>query len=589
MADEQEMTWRLSDAGMDLLERSGLAGLNMALRAAIESDMDLSPLTWRRDDLKPDSVTVRWSGPPKPAFLKLMEWAWQVRNGVLFLPAIHDAKDAAMIQNRVAMHNGIMRTFLQHTNVQPKGESIAKVVNLDENREIEIRYQPPIIRMSKKAEATDEDSTPRKLLRPWSDAEALFMSDGNFKPQAGLSSWAFPGISGRYGDEKRGKAWIGSPYLAILLMLAPTACLYLRLPKTEARIKNRKVWVENWVTVVPDVQDLQDFAEKRPRVFLNPDFVDVGSLGDAAMQFLARYSTDKPRRSLEAGCRAVAMGKVSYYANQSVRKSVLDVRAKERILKRYRILHRELPNKYELWKTEATETSTVKPKKRGKQRAESAESEDDTPKAAGRFRMPAARGRIADNLITGRPWFADLSVPTGWDHAELERLRKRNKELNDRDGGSRPTSHDTILFAALGYQRSKLMKLIAEDDMWDTEAEKVFMEAFWEMLDSLYAQEADAVKRGGAASMEKRWERLEGELYRTLMQAKIRPLLRTALAGWFAKAGRQKSIRSHPAAVWRLIDHPDHWHKGRDLALLALASHRKKEQREALTGTEKGA
>ena len=31
MADELEMSWKLSDPGMDLLERAGLAGLYMAL------------------------------------------------------------------------------------------------------------------------------------------------------------------------------------------------------------------------------------------------------------------------------------------------------------------------------------------------------------------------------------------------------------------------------------------------------------------------------------------------------------------------------------------------------------------------------
>lgn len=124
------------------------------------------------------------------------------------------------------------------------------------------------------------------------------------------------------------------------------------------------------------------------------------------------------------------------------------------------------------------------------------------------------------------------------------------------------------------------MRLIQEDDMWDTEAEKVFVEAIWEALDSLYAQEAGATKRGGSASVEKRWERLEGELYRSLMQAKTRPLLRSALAGWFAKAGRHDKISAHLPAIWRLIDHAEFWQRGRDLALLAIASHRKKAIRE---------
>ena len=56
MANEKEVTWRLSDPGMDLLERSGLAGLYMALQAATEGGSDLSPLFWREDDLKPGSV-----------------------------------------------------------------------------------------------------------------------------------------------------------------------------------------------------------------------------------------------------------------------------------------------------------------------------------------------------------------------------------------------------------------------------------------------------------------------------------------------------------------------------------------------------
>lgn len=128
------------------------------------------------------------------------------------------------------------------------------------------------------------------------------------------------------------------------------------------------------------------------------------------------------------------------------------------------------------------------------------------------------------------------------------------------------------------------MRLIAEDAMWDTEAERLFVQACWETLDSLYAQEADAKeKRGGERPLEKRWEDLNDEIRRTLMRAKTRDLLRAAMSEWFAQAGRQKTITAHIAPIWRLIDHREHWRKGRDLALLALASHRKKEVREGKT------
>jgi CRISPR-associated protein Cas8a1/Csx13 len=549
------------------------------------------PLTWREEDLKPDSVKIRWEGPPKPGFVRLMEWVWQVRDGVLYLPGVQDARDSATIQNRVPMHNGIMRTFLQHPNVQPKGEPISRIITVDEGHEIEIRYQPPVIRLPKKGkDQSEKESAPKKLLRPWSDVEGLFTTAETFKTKAGLSSWAFPGIGGRYGQEKKGKAWNGSPHLAILLMLAPTVCLYLRLPKTEAKFKDKKVWVENWVAIVPDVRDLQDYAERRPRLALNHDYVDVASLSDAAMQFLVRYSTDKPRRSLQAGCRAVAMGKVTYYANQSVRKSVLDVAAEERSLKQFRILHREFPNTYELWNVGAPANSaTSKEMGRGEKLKESGEPTDETPKGAGRFKVPAARGRIADNLLTGQPWYTDLTIATGWDHDELERLRKRHKELNDRDGGYRPTSHETILFASLRYQRRKLMKLVAENDMWEDPSDRAFLEAFWETLSRMYFLERRAAEeRGGSRSPEDRMNDFNETIRRELMQAKTRLLLRKTLAEFFAKPARlprSETLRANVAVIWRTIDADwrtidADWRKGRDLALLALMTYQSRDKRE---------
>jgi CRISPR-associated protein Cas8a1/Csx13 len=569
MADEQELTWRLSDRGMDLLERAGLAGLYMALRAARECGADLTPLTWRDEDLKPDAVTLRWNGPAKPPFVKLVEWAWQVRDGVLYFPTVHDAKDVALIQNRVAMHNGVMRTLLQAWKIQPKGEPVTRIIQLDEGREVSISYQPPIIAPSRKkkpgssenkAKAPKEAGT-KKLLKPWNDLAVLFGRRGVFKGEGvELSNWVYPGIAGRYGPEKKGKPWKGPPALAILLMLAPTICLYLRLPKTEVRIKSKKVRIDNWVAVIPDIHDLEEFGDIRPRVTVSPDATDVASLGDAGMLFLARYTTDKLRRSLHAGCRVVAMGKVSYYPNQSIRKAVLDVEAEERTVKRYRLLQRELANSYFPWNTEHDST----PRSTGA-----------GPKAAGRILVPTARGRIADNIVEGREWYTDLALSTDWDHANLERRRKRNKELNDRDGRNRPTSHETILFDILRRQRSQLMNLIAEDAMWDDPHNRVFLEAFWETLSRCYYMEKKAAEeRGGARTAHERINHLNEKIHRELLQASTQLLLRKTLTEFFSvPAGlpRSPSLSRNVAVVWRLID--TDWRKGRDLALLALMTY----------------
>jgi CRISPR-associated protein Cas8a1/Csx13 len=548
---------------MDLLERAGLAGLYMALRAASEAKFDLSPLMWTDADLTPDSVTVRWTGPAKPAFEKIMKWAWQAMDGVLFLPAIHGKRELAQFHLRTPSHTGIMRTFLQHTNVQPKGEPVTRIVQLDENREIAVSYQPPIIRVPKAKEGNQPKETrPKELLKPWKDLAELFDRRGEFCDESvKLSNWVYPGIAGRYADEA---AWAGLAQRAMLLMLAPTVCLFLRLQGEGG----------NWVFVVPDICDLVEFAETRRRMNLDADFTDVASMGDAGLQFLAAYSTRTSRKTLAAGCRVVAMGKVGYYASQSIRKAVLDVPAAMFSVKRYRLLQGALPNTYVSLRVAEPGPGDSKPKPRAKPKKSPPESaEGNGPKAKGFIKLPAARGRIADNLVNGRSWYENLLVPQIWDLDEMERQRKKKPG----------TSIERLWFEAICYQRSKLMKLIQEEAMWDTEAEKVFVQAFWEVMDSLYAQEASAANRGGSRTIADRFEDLNDDIRRKLTQAKTRTLLRAALANMFAKAGRQKTIRSYPAAVWRLIDHPDHWRKGRDLALLALASHRKKEERESTT------
>src|SRR5262249_12841332 len=135
-----------------------------------------------------------------------------------------------------------------------------------------------------------------------------------------------------------------------LLMLAPTVCLYMRLQGEG----------NNWVVAVPDVRDLTDFATKRRRLHLAPEFVDVASLGDAGLQFLAEFSTQEPRKDLKTGCRVIAMGYGTYYASQSVRKSVLDVPAKTGSVRRYRRLHGVLPNHFQRRRAEPPPEPTKK-------------------------------------------------------------------------------------------------------------------------------------------------------------------------------------------------------------------------------------
>lgn len=229
----QSMTWRLPDPGMDLLERAGLAGLFMALQAARAAGHDLSPLEWDDADLTADSVTVRWTGPAKPAFAKLMEWAWQVRDGVFYFPAVHDEGDTWW--RREPMHNGLMKTYFQHPNVQPALEAITRIVEIAEGQSIQVRYKVPAERIddlereiNPKTRRPHKRSVPSCRVYPHRITEdELFDGRGAWAGKlVKLSNWIYPGIAGRYASED---SWVGSADRALLLMLTPTACLFQRL------------------------------------------------------------------------------------------------------------------------------------------------------------------------------------------------------------------------------------------------------------------------------------------------------------------------------------------------------------------------
>lgn len=95
------LRYSLADAGMGVLERAGLAGLYLSLRgldkwveekdvATGEQARSLRCLLQAYDLTQATELTLDWKGddPVKP-LMELVKWAWQVRDGVFFLPGVH--------------------------------------------------------------------------------------------------------------------------------------------------------------------------------------------------------------------------------------------------------------------------------------------------------------------------------------------------------------------------------------------------------------------------------------------------------------------------------------------------------------------
>ncbi len=529
------MTWRLSDPGMGIMERAGLAALYLSLQAAREHDIDLSPLVWEKGDLTSESVTIRSIGSDEDALLALFRWAWQVREGVLYLPALHDERERDNLHVRLAHHNGILSTFLQHPKVQPKGAPERRFVVLDEGKEIPVGYQ----------------TLDPARLKPIADIGGLTRKGSLVEKSIELSGWVFPGIAPRYATEK---AWMGPPQIAILLMLAPIACVYHPLASDRS----------SWLTVIPDVVDLRAFQERRVLLqnALKAEMTQVAGMSDAGLRVLSEMIADQTIRLPVAGCRVVAMGNVTYYPNQKVRKGVVNLTPRRATLARYRKVVRVMGNHWVALKP-------PEPKKASKGRKPKPGGTEIERLATHFVAIPAGRGRIAENLATGQPWFQHLFEPMPWE----------KKRILDRKLGE---SVQSTWFRQLSMQRKRLHELCEEASMWDSDEDRQFVEAFWQNLRALYAREASAVAdRGGSRDPRKRWQQLNEELRRLLARATTRNQVRQVLADIFSRpAGRFRSkvLSENPGAVWRLIDAD--WQRGRDLALLALVSYQSAESDE---------
>jgi len=543
------LTWNLHDPGMGLFERAGLAALYMSLRAAEELVVrkDLEPLYWNDDDLTPESVTIRTQTTDAEALQKLFKWAWQVREGVLYFPAIHRTlKERDNLHLRVNHHNGILNTFLQHkTSRLGKGQKtqvVNTIIQLDEAQSIEISYQQLC------------------FVKPHEDTKEIIDANRCLKRTARLSSWVNPGSANRYPTDAsswKSKPCRGPATLAVLWMLTPISCIFNRFHKERS----------TWSIIIPDVRDIEEFEHGRLSPFVSSDLrqCEVASLSDAGLRFLSTFATRATRNELESGCRVIAMGKVRYYQSQSIRKGVVDVPANASTIRRYRILTKHLGNSWVRRNLEETKSSKKK-------------KADDEPQASGFLSVPTVRGRIADNLIQSHPWYLDLTVPLQWDKDALDQQRKRQPGK----------SVERLWFNNLQrYQRKTLMELIREDDMWDDPSEREFIEAFWETLAALYYREKEAVDRGGSRSWSDRIEDLNEDIRREITRAKTGPLLRETLMELFSrpvKTFRSPHVCNNPGLVWKLVDRD--WKRGRDLALLALASYQSKEKREANQSTK---
>ena len=613
------VTFRLNEPGMGEHERVGLAGLSLSLTAAtawekqrqrwplpkpVEKSLDR--LRETISNLKaPDfpfvedglGACLEWSeGNEKAALEAVVKWAWQVHDGVLFLPGVHRKREHLDCYHlRTHVHNGIFSTFWGKPNVPYSkyvGQRVSQAIRFDDESgaSFTVSHSP----------ITLVDGVPYYKNIPSSIAQGK---------QAKLPPWSHPGAAPRFNNNHPPRIkcdtdeWLGTAKFAYLMRFAPIACHYIKLPRAKEKIKAgggapKETMTEQWGYMIPSVGNLRKYQReflRRNMVNLSnwPFYGEVAGLEDAILRFAVRR--ESWREAL-----TIVMGNAGYFSsqsNQKTRKNLLrsNDQTGAKMFLRYQIFNRVFP----VGKT--VPRRGVKP-------------EESDEKGNHRIELPNCRERITANILRGDPWYANLAYIPFWQRDRVgndcQTVRERglsavrlNLPWKKAGEDKESISPERLWFLKLHYfERIQLMSIANESDLWDDPQEKDMLDAFREAFRRLLDREDKALRRGGSRDLPKRWDNTADKWHRRLLHAKTKLLLSTVVHELLAQAARSHRLKNDnwepggpafllsktskdesdesrrarnncfQAKFRRMMNHPSDWKKVRDLALLALTT-----------------
>lgn len=520
-----ELVIGLRDPGLTPMLRAGLGGLAASIRAigiaarprlVWPSPVRLGP---GKAVVEPSRVVLRWGGDPEATLRALFEGSFQVREGIVYLPAVWDRGrwDLAIA---AALQSGLKRTFLQHGKTTKKaGTPVTRQVEIDD-RTYNITFQP---------------------YAGFAHQEALKdVVKGLKSGQVELAGWANPGAVKRhdgYGETK----WSYTPAQALCGLFALAGCLSFEVTQSGGA----------GALVILEPSDLVHFAETRPR--LSPAKARdayVAGASDAVLRvhLLLRMEASEKRAGAPtpgiAATHGVTLRPTPWASQQKSRVSTVSPSSiSAGVLAAYDVATHLLPTR-------------IVPRKSD----DGAADEEN----AGYFAVASAlRGFVADNLANGQRWFKGFSTATTTEKQPryLHRIRTRNDTL----GALRVEEKEGLLAMTETLE----------------EAEKHFVRSIHRAISQrLGAIAKECIDSG--ASVETRNKRWQGERDKwriAFAGAKTHEQIRGALADLWSRAGVNVELRQHWEEILPLL-RADRWQDAKDLALIALASYQGKGTKE---------
>ena len=595
--------FRLNEPGMGEYERAGLAALCLSLTVATAWEKQRrrwplpivvqESLNGLRETIRnfgvPDFPRVEdglgsvWNGAKA---MKKLRWRpWSNGHGksmmeCFFSPGVHRKREHLDCYHlRLHVHNGLLGTFFQFPRTIKKvKDPERKVVRFDEEKTFPVSYR----RIVPHAELPQYQAVPKKGV----------CGDDVIRP---MTSWIYPGSEPRFNNNPksilRETGWCGPARFAYLMLFAPIACHYIKLPRSNA---------DNWAYMVPTVQNLQgyerNFLRRNMVNFGNwPFFGEVAGLEDAALRYAARST-------VSGQSVTVVMGKASFYhAQQKTRKN----------LWREIVVADDMPTafrRYDIFKRVFPAGKMARPTREPK-------PEESNQKGNHFIALPNCRERITANILRGEPWYADLAYIPFWQRDRVENdcqdVRKRglravglNFWWKSVDQDKEPISPERLWFLKLHYfERKQLMCIADNKEVWDDPMEKDMLDVFRGAFRRLLNREDYALRRGGSRDLPKRWDNTVDKWHRRLLHAKTGLLLSTVVHELLAQAARSPNLRDgklvelggpvfllskisedesdesrharndkFQAKFRRMVNDPSEWKKVRDLALLSMTT-----------------
>lgn len=522
----ESLTCDLFAPGMTPLHRAGLGGLVSTLRWIDRGlpEAEHPSGEWNIDER---SVTLSWEeGGAQPFFDRLFNFAFQIQEGLIYLPGQY-GELAPPLEVRAALHEGLLLSFYAHGPTSRGSETVIESTYEVDDKLVSYRYLPLSWYKHQNTEGRGKGK----------DGSTLIV-DSLTEP-IGLTSALFPGAIQRHAAHSASQV-AQSAELVLPLLFAPVGTMALKAGGKKVNDRGSRKFKPGAALLIPDLNTLSEVEYFLPTALpRTARDCQIANVAEAALQAELRLrSRDLLDPQKLSALRCVWCCPTDWNSRLQPPSAVIEVStdATDIALDQFEIAMAAL--------------ALPSPRQNKK----------------GEYFWPKSYARpfIAENLASGRPWYAGFTrLMTAQDEST-----KKPRPIRD----------------ALKFERGGLSTM-TEEIQWDHAGEEVIVRAVHEAMRCRYGRIA-AENAGKQAAMKNRMTREYERQRLAFVGAKTADALRHALADLWSRAGSNSVLRESWPHILPLLSNTK-WQLTRDLALIALASYQGKEQENIdLTETE---